>query len=71
MPRCNVEGWHVRADDDRVWRIERWMTLPRWRTLQVSSTPLIAPANLLGLYRRLEQIRVPSCNGTDTAFDTA
>ena len=66
MPRGNVDGWHVRSHDGRVWRIAHWMTLSRWKTLQVSATPLIAPTHLLGLHRRLQQIRVPSSDGIET-----
>ena len=66
MPYNGVDGWHVRADDGRVFRIERWMTQPHWEGLPLTDAPLIAPSALLQLCRRLDSIDLQLADGHST-----
>ena len=66
MPLGGVDGWHVRAADDRVFRIEHWMTQSHWETLSLSDSPVIAPSALLQLCRRLDSIDLQLADGHST-----
>ena len=66
MPCNGVDGWHVRADDGRGFRIEHWMTRLHWERLSLTDAPLIAPGALLQLCRRLDSIALQLADGHST-----